>query len=179
LRGHEGTWHGRLISSLHPTTTLAARGSDGPGGSATQGRVSRWGCVLVRRAGIIPEVRSYRGAPVRRGQLDRQRWTSQAPHWRQSAPDTPQGQISQLPCVNAAARAVCGNALSPLTYGSEPEWVVTTHCRRPPCRASGSFVPVVFTEAEAAWLEVPAQSIRIECHLVWPCYLAYRPLGTE
>ena len=50
---------------------------------------------------------------------------------RQSAPNTPQGQTSQLPCVNAAAPAVCGNPLIPLTHGSEPEWVVTTHCSRP------------------------------------------------
>jgi hypothetical protein len=42
---------------------------------------SRCWCVLVRRAGIIPEVRSYRRAPVRRGQLDRHRWTPPATHW--------------------------------------------------------------------------------------------------
>jgi len=28
--------------------------------------------------------------------------------------------------VNAATGTMCGNALIPLTRGSEPEWVVTT-----------------------------------------------------
>jgi len=46
---------------------------------------------------------------------------------RQCAPNTPQGQTSQLPCVNTATGTMCGNALIPLTRGSEPEWVVTTH----------------------------------------------------
>ena len=40
---------------------------------------------------------------------------NQQPTGRQSAPNTPQDQTSQLPCGNTAARAVCGGALIPLT----------------------------------------------------------------